>query len=224
MTDNLLTAHADETQMVSPDIPAKFMNPETGEVRMEALLKSYKELERKLSSMPQAHMPKEASEYKVNCEHGLFTPEDDLNKKMFEANFTQDQVQLVYDMAAERLVPMILEMAEDFEADRQTEKLIAHFGGEAQWKEVSRQLLAFGQKNLPGSVLKGLTGSFEGVLALYRMMKGDVPEFGSSESNSIASDENELKSMVRDPRYWKQKDPSFVQKVTEGFERFYSEK
>jgi len=27
--------------------------------------------------------------------------------------------------------------------------------------------------------------------------------------------------MMRDPKYWREKDPSFVAKVTEGFERMY---
>ena len=35
----------------APEIPAKFRDPETGALRAEALLKSYLELERKLSAI-----------------------------------------------------------------------------------------------------------------------------------------------------------------------------
>ena len=36
-----------------------------------------------------------------------------------------------------------------------------------------------------------------------------------------AADEAELSSMMRDPKYWRDKDPSFVAKVTEGFQNLY---
>ena len=73
---------------------------------------------------------------------------------------------------------MIAAMAADYEADRELEKLVAHFGGEEKWREVSRQLLAFGQKSLPADVLLSLSSSHQGVMALYRMMKGEGPALG----------------------------------------------
>ncbi len=79
---------------------------------------------------------------------------------------------MVYDLAAERLVPMILELSADFKADREVEKLTAAFGGPQTWQEMSRQLLAYGKKTLPPDVLTNLSSSYEGVMALYRMMKG----------------------------------------------------
>ena len=45
-----------------------------------------------------------------------------------------------------------------------------HFGGEDTWRETSRQLLAWGRKNLPPAALDGLTTSYDGVVALHRMM------------------------------------------------------
>lgn len=37
-------------------------------------------------------------------------------------------------------------------------------------------------------------------------------------------DELELQSMMRDPKYWRDQDPSFVAKVTEGFQKLYGKK
>jgi len=34
-------------------------------------------------------------------------------------------------------------------------------------------------------------------------------------------DDKELSSMMRDPKYWREKDPAFVAKVTQGFQRLY---
>lgn len=208
MTDNLLTN----------DIPEKFQD-EAGALKADVLLRSYKELEKKLSQAPSA--PKTPEEYCIDCSHGLFEPDADVNRRMHEKGFTHDQAQEAYNLAAEKMMPMILQIANDFEADREVEKLVNHFGGAEKWKEVSRQLLAFGQQNLAADVLENLSSSYDGVLALYRMMKSDEPGLKRGGNNISAVDEKDLHAMVRDPRYWRDKDPSYVSKVTDGFKKIY---
>jgi hypothetical protein len=207
--------------LLDNEIPAKFKNPETGEVRMDVMMQSYKALEQKLSDTPT--VPKSHEDYCINCDHGFFDMDADLNKSLHEKGFTNDQVQTVYDLAAEKMVPMVIEMAGDFQAEREVEKLVDHFGGAEQWQEISRQLLAFGQKSLPADVLDSLSSSFEGVLALHNMMQGGEPKI-STKAPSDKSGEGDLQSMMRDPKYWRDKDPSFVAKVTEGFQRLYGTK
>ena len=34
-----------------------------------------------------------------------------------------------------------------------------------------------------------------------------------------AESEGELRAMMRDPRYWRARDPQFIQRVTDGFRR-----
>lgn len=207
--------------LLDNEIPQKFKDPDTGEVRLDAMAQSYKELEKKFSKIPSA--PKSHEDYCVECNHGLFDIDDDLNKKMHEKGFTNEQVQFVYDIAAEKMVPMVVQMAGDFQADREIEKLIEHFGGVEKWQEISRQLLAFGQKNLPADVLDSLSSSYEGVLALENMMRGIEPNISMSASKTADKSQSmDLQSMMRDPKYWRDKDPSFVAKVTEGFQRLYS--
>ena len=87
--------------------------------------------------------------YCIDCGHGLFDADPALNHKLHAAGFTPEQAQLVYDLAAERLVPMIQQIAFEFEAEREVARLINHFGGEDAWRETSRQLLAWGKRNLP---------------------------------------------------------------------------
>jgi hypothetical protein len=137
---------------------------------------------------------------------------------------SQEQVQEVYDLAAQKMVPMLKEIADDSKADREVEKLMAHFGGAEKWAEVSRQLLAFGQKNLPADVLDSLSSSFEGVQALYRMMKSDEPGLRRASEDPSSVDSSEIQSMMRDPRYWRDRDPAFIAKVTEGFKNRYGNK
>lgn len=205
--------------LLDNDIPEKFKDSETGEVRTDALLQSYKSLEKKLSSQPRA--PKTHEEYCVDCDHGLFQEDMELNKRMHDMGFTNEQVQFVYDIAAEKMVPMVIDIASDFKAEHEVEKLIEHFGGVERWNEVSRQLLSFGQKNLPADALDSLTSSYEGVVALYNMMNEGEPQIGTSTGITDKEGEMDLQTMMRDPRYWREKDPSFVAKVTEGFQRMY---
>lgn len=212
MTDNLLTE----------EIPEKFKNSRTGEVQMDALLRSYKELEQRLSQNPSA--PKSPEDYCIDCSHGMFEPDAEVNRRLHARGMTQEQAQEVYNLAAEKMVPMIAHMAGDFRADREVEKLIAHFGGADQWREVSRQLLAFGQKNLPADVLDTLSSSFEGVLALHRMMKSEEPGLKKAPAAPDAAGERELQSMMRNPRYWRERDPAYIAKVTEGFRKLYGGK
>ncbi len=213
-TDNLL----------DNDIPAKFKNPDTGEVRVGDLAKSYSELEKKLSSQPRA--PKSHDEYCIDCSHGLFEEDAELNKRFHERGFTNEQVQFVYDIAAEKMAPMVMDLAADFQAEREVEKLVEHFGGPEKWKQISHQLLAYGQKNLPRDVLDTLASSYDGVLALFRMMKGDdkVSVSASLKGEGSERDTLDLQSMMRDPKYWRDQDPSFISRVSEGFKKLYAEK
>ena len=127
--------------------------------------------------------------------------------------------------AAEKMVPMIVEMANDFQADREIEKLVEHFGGEEKWIEVSRQLLAFGQKQLPADVLNSLSSSYEGVMSLYNMMQGNEPSVSNTAITQNGGRETmDLQSMMRDPKYWKDRDPSYVSEVTDKFRELYGNK
>lgn len=215
-TSNLLIEDVDPAI-----IPDKFKNPESGALRLEALVNSYAALERKMSSAPS--VPKTPDEYCIKCDHGLFEADADVNDRLYRSGFTQEQAQVVYDLAAEKMLPMMKELVHDFAAERELEKLVSHFGGQEQWRMVSKQLLSFGKKNLPSDVLENLASSYEGVLALHRMMKTEEPSLKRADTPVNHVQDADLQSMMRDPRYWKDKDPAYIAKVTEGFKQLYGE-
>ena len=224
------------------NIPDKFWDAQNNAVRLDALMNSYLELEKKLSSMvpsPQTPedkarllnllgVPESPDAYQVDVSHGLFTADPHVNARLHQCGCTPEQVQVVYDLAAEKLLPAILDLAHEFRADREIERLTAAFGGPEKWQEISRQLLAYGQKNLPPDVLDNLSASYEGVMALYRMMKGGdnataAPSAAVRGAGASAGlSETDLRNMMRDPRYWQQRDPAFITKVTQGFQQLYA--
>ncbi|MBV1797233.1 capsid assembly protein [Siccirubricoccus sp. G192] len=218
------------------DVPEKFWDAETGTLRAEALLKSYRELERRLSQRaapPGSDAPAEdllrfrqamgipetPDAYSITPPHELCCADAEVNGRLHQAHFSNAQAQLVYDLAAERLLPLIAEAAAEFEADRQREKLAAHFGGEERFRQVAAQLSAWGRSHLPPPVYEALSSTAEGVMALERMMQKGEPGLAREAAPPTAESEGELRAMMRDPRYWRSREPEFVRRVTDGFRR-----
>ena len=219
-----------------PHIPEKFWDPAAGAVRVDALARSYAELERKLSAPPRASEgppdgpsatpPAGPGGYDVAIDHDLFAADPAVDAALHEAGFTPAQAQLVYDLAAERLLPLVGELAETWRGEAEAARLEAHFGGPEKWSPLRRQLQAWGRAHLPEDAYESLAASHDGVLALHAMMTGEAaagaePPLLRGGEAAEAQSPDSLRRMMRDPRYWRDRDPAFVQQVTDGFRRLY---
>jgi hypothetical protein len=238
MSENLLETTPDTAAARPEDVPEKFWDAEANTLRVDALLKSYKELEKRMSQRfaPPAEdapeeerlrfrravgVPDSPDEYTVEAKHELCGPDAAINAKLHEAGFTCSQVQLVYDLAAERLLPLIAEAAADYEAQKQAGKLAEALGGEAQFRRLAPQIAAWGRANLPPGVFEALSTTSEGVLALHGMMGKAEPSLAREAEAPQGADEQALRKMMRDPRYWRTREPEYVKRVTEGFKRLF---
>ena len=203
-----------------PDyLPEKFWDAAKGEARLETLARSYGELERKLGGGE--GVPSDPLAYRIESKDEIIAADPEINARLHKAGFSQAQAQLVYDLAAERLVPMLNEIASQFETENQAERLTRHFGGGEKWRETSRQIAAWGRANMPPGAFAALSSTYEGVVALHKMMSGNEPGLVRSEGAGGTLTEESLREMTRDPRYWRDLDPSVVARVTEGFKRLY---
>jgi Phage T7 capsid assembly protein len=220
-------------------VPEKFWDREAGAIRTEALLKSYVELERKLGSTvplpgdddPEGQerlrrvlgVPDAAEDYQIEARDELLQPTPEINARLHQAGFTQAQAQLVYDLAAEHVLPLVDDVAGELHAARDGERLAKRFGGDASWQNMARQIRTWGQANLAEDVYRTLAASYDGVIAMHQMMQAREPtvlqETNGAQSGEV--DEAALTRMMRDPRYWRERDPAFVAQVTEGFQRLY---
>jgi len=221
------------------EVPEKFWDAEAGCIRTEALLRSYVELERRLGrSLPKPESdedieavdrllgvlgrPAAPDGYAIEAPHPLVSPDPALNELLHDAGFTQRQAQLVYDLAAERLLPVIEEASAELEASRQIDRLERHFGGPEAWRTTAAQIKAYAEANLPAELHGVLAASYEGVLALYEMVRKAEPEIvGRAGSGQLAVTEDSLRELIRDPRYWRDRDPEIVQRVTAGYRSLY---
>jgi hypothetical protein len=70
-------------------------------------------------------------------------------------------------------------------------------------------------------VLQGLAGSFEGILALEQMMQAKQPLSLRQGEASVDLSDKALQTMMRDPKYWRDRDPKLMAKVADGFKSLY---
>jgi len=203
-------------------LPEKFWDEDAQSLRADALVNSYLALEQKLGAAEIIDMPESPDGYAIETQEGAPGTDAAVNQRLFEAGFSQDQAQLVCDLAGEYLAPMVAEMASEFVTRTETEKLAQHFGGEHRWQEISGQLRDWGKANLSDEVYRGLSATFDGVNTLHDMMSRREPEI-LRQGGAAGAPESEagLRALMNDPKYWRDHDPAIVQRVKAGFERLY---
>ena len=183
------------------NVPEKFWDNDAGGLRADALLKSYMRAgaqarhgsPRDRAQWSSGRHPRRASRgrtcgrvaeptppappsYEIAPPHPLIEPDAELNARLLGAGFSQGQAQLVYDLAAERLLPVIQEALGEIEAQHQLERLQRHFGGAETWRHTARQLKSWAASHLDPAIHDTLAASYEGVLALHQMMRASEPE------------------------------------------------
>lgn len=220
-------------------IPDKFRDPESGELRADLLLKSYRALEQKLAGMVAVPgedaddemrqrfrealgVPKTPDEYPITLKNPALWTDPEVNARLHEAGFTPAQAQLVYDLACDHVAPQLQRMAGEFRHRGERDRLVQRYGSEQRFRETARTLEAWGSRNLPAPVFEALASSYEGIVALEQMMQGGDPALPKhSGGDDEMLNEEQLVALMRDPRYWKKRDPEILAKVTEGFRRLY---
>ena len=233
-------------------VPEKFWDPEARQLRTDALLKSYLELERRLGAeaAPPADdatpderaeappegereaevdapappdIPDDPDGYEITTESELVAPDPEVNKRLHEAGFTQDQAQLVYKLAEDYLLPAVSEAYGEVFVQQELGKLEQAFGGSESWQATAEQLRNWGKANLDPQVYETLAASYDGVMAMHQMMQAREPRVVHADAPAAPADEGQLRRMMQDPRYWRDRDPAFVNEVTRGFERLFQE-
>lgn len=215
-------------------IPKKFLN-EDGTLNANALLKSYAELEKKIGNMitvPDENaddatrtkfnraigVPENPNEYPTSK---LFD-DDSLREKFFEIGLTATQVEKIYNIAEEFLTPVLNEL---FDVQNETSALTElknFFGDENKMCDALRAINAFGQKYLPHDAFDALCATPQGIRSIYAMMQSIEPNVQTNDLQSKNLTDDELRRMMRDPKYWRDHDPEYVRKIENGFKKLYS--
>ena len=216
------------------NVPEKFLNND-GTLNTDALLKSYCELEKKISSMvsvPGADadtdtvkkfnraigVPDSASEYPTNR---LFD-DDELREKFLEIGLTSTQVEKIYNIAEEFLSPVLNDLFDVKNETNAIAELKNFFGSTEKMNEALRAINTFGQKYLPRDAFDALCATPQGICGVYQMMQTMEPSIRIDDDDAKNLSDAQLRQMMRDPKYWRDYDPEYVRKIENGFKKLYS--
>jgi len=212
------------TDIKETKVPEKFLD-EDGSLKTDELLKSYLALEKKMSEpkKTESQMPKSAEDYQIVIKNKLIESDPEINEILFQHGFTNDQVQVVYDLATDKILPVMQAMVDDIATARELQELEQEFGGAEQFNTVARQISDWGEKNLDPATFEALAKSKNGILTIYRMMQGKLesPLIQGHGKATLMDDEATLKKLMQNPKYWRDQDPELLKRVEDGFKRLY---
>ena len=215
-------------------IPEKFLD-ENGELNTSALVKSYCELEKKMSNM--VSVPKddsdEAAKQKFN--HAIGVPDkasdyptnsllddESVREKFHEIGLTAKQVEQIYNIAEEFLQPTLKNLFQLQNETNAINELKNFFGSTEKMNEALREINAFGTRFLPADAFDELCSTPQGIQGIYRMMQSMEPEVLTNKNTTEILTDDALRNMMRDPKYWRDQDPEYVRKIENGFKKLYS--
>jgi hypothetical protein len=215
-------------------IPEKFQNND-GTLNADALLKSYAELEKKIGAMVSIPDENADADAREKFMRAIGVPEnaadypasplfDDMTirEKFREIGLTARQAEKIFALAEEFLSPAISEIFSLRHQSESAAELKNFFGGEEKMKDALRDINAFGEKFLPGDAFESLCSTPQGIQSVHKMMQSMEPVVAiRGHANENLSD-NELRRMMRDPKYWRDHDPEYVRKIENGFKKLYS--
>ncbi len=216
-------------------IPEKFQNQD-GSVNVEALMKSYSELEKKMGNMVSIPnddsdktvrekfyraigVPQNANDYPSN---NLFDDES-IKQKFHDIGLTKHQVEQIYSVAEEFLSPVIADLFSMKNENTEMSKLEKFFGSREKMNDALNAINTFGEKFLPRDAFESLCESAAGIQGIYQMMQSVEPHINTNGDAHENLTDADLRRMMRDPKYWRDQDPEYVHKIENGFKKLYSE-
>ena len=215
-------------------IPQKFLN-EDGTLNTDSLLKSYNELEKKIGTMvsiPNSEsddatrerfnraigVPDDVSEYPTD---EMFD-NDSVRQKFHDIGLTCNQVEQIYKIANEFLSPVLSELFLMQNETKAMMELKNFFGSTEKMNDALHAINAFGNKFLPHDAFESLCSTPQGIQGVYKMMQSMEPNVETQKSENQNLTDDDLRRMMRDPKYWRDGDPEYVRKIENGFKKLYS--
>lgn len=233
----------EETTVYKPEGLPDHMLGTSDQETLDKLLKAYKGARDELANkkgLPEKYedytidLSEEDSEkYLVKNEEGIDPVFETMKKTAFEEGIPQESFRRFIEKLYEQVTSDADTAADNLKStvDYQFQAL----GGPEKAKSVVDANTAWidGLKNRgiltedEATEMKMHTTYSEGLswIDKVRVNSGEkpIPKSLSGQLAGDALDEKALHAMMRDPKYWRDKDPAYIQKVTDGFKDLYGE-
>ena len=216
------------------NIPEKFLNKD-GTLNSEALIKSYSELEKKISNMVSVPDEKSDESVKNRFRHAIGVPDsaddyphnelfdnDDIRQEFHKIGLTNAQVEKIYNIAQEFLSPVVSEIFSVQQESNAISELKKFFGSDEKMREAFIAIKSFGEKFLPRDAFDELCSTPQGIQGVYKMMQSMEPSVETSTSEIQNLSDADLRHMMQDPKYWRDHDAEYIRKIENGFKKLYS--
>nr|DAQ20388.1 MAG TPA: hypothetical protein [Caudoviricetes sp.] len=216
------------------NIPEKFKNQD-GTLNADALIKSYVALEKKIGTMISVPSDDADDDTRNRFRRAIGVPDapdnypkndlfddENLRAKFFEIGLTSSQVSQIYNIAQEFLSPVISDLFATQSQAAAISELKNFFGSDEKMNDAIKQINAFGEQFLPRDAFDALCTTPQGIQGIYRMMQSMEPHVQTADSDDINLSDNDLRRMMRDPKYWRDHDSEYVRKIENGFKKLYS--
>ena len=217
-------------------IPEKFLD-DNGELNTSALVKSYCELEKKMSSMVSLPTDDSDDATKQKFNHAIGVPDtpdeypinslfddESVRNQFHEIGLTSKQVEKIYDIAEKILQPTLKNLFELQSQANAINELKNFFGSTQKMNDALKEINAFGERFLPASAFDELCSTPQGIQGIYKMMQSLEPEILTDKNVAENLTDDDLRNMMKDPKYWRDQDAEYVRKIENGFKKLYSEK
>lgn len=153
----------------------------------------------------------------INFDSKFFEIKKRLQEKLFEKQFTDSDMTFLTKVTSEIVFDFIKKIQEEYNSLKELIKLETFFGGEKKFNEVAKQITMWATKNLPPDLFNTLNTTYLGVISLYNMMNTEDQSFIEQDFEKNFLTESDLKSMMKNPKYWKDQDKNFIKTVTDGW-------
>ena len=215
-------------------IPEKFKNKD-GTLNSDALLKSYNELEKKIGGMISVPAPDADDVTRAKFNHAIGVPDDasqyptnelfdddSLRNKFHEIGLTVSQVEKIYSIAEDFLSPVLQDLFAIQNENIAMNEMKKFFGGTDKMYEALHAINTFGEKFLPHDAFDALCATPQGIQSVYKMMQSMEPDVRTDKNVDENLSDDDLRRMMRDPKYWRDMDAEYVRKIENGFKKLYS--
>ena len=148
--------------------------------------------------------------------------DESVRQKFREIGLTCNQVEQIYKIANEYLSPVLSELFLMQNETNAYQELKNFFGGTEKMNDALRAIDAFGTKFLPHDAFDALCSTPQGIQGVYKMMQSVEPNVETQKNENQNLTDDDLRRMMRDPKYWRDSDPEYVRKIENGFKKLYS--